>query len=403
VNASRYRVLLVASHPIQYAAPLFRLMAQHPRLDVQVAYCSLQGVEPGVDSGFGVEISWDVPLLDGYPWVHVPNVSPRPGLGRFLGLINPKLWGLLRSGSFDAVVAYTGYAYASFWIAAAAAKIQGTPILFGTDATSLRSRSGKPWKLWLKRFVVPRIFAMADVVIVPSTATKELIRGLGIPDRSIVLTPFVTDNEWWQRRLAEVNRSVERSKCGIPEDACVVLFCAKMQPWKRPADVLRAFAKANVPNAYLVFAGDGPLRTQLEGEAKALAVSERVRFLGFVNQSRLPAVYATCDLLVLPSDYEPCAVVVVEALACGRPVIVSDDVWRGRQDVVRRGETGFTFRTGDVEGLTNIFRVVLKDRERLELMGRAALERMQTWSPQDNIEALVNAVERALSLRSGRH
>ena len=93
----------------------------------------------------------------------------------------------------------------------------------------------------------------------------------------------------------------------------------------------------------------------------------------------------------------------MEALACGRPVIVSDDVWCGRQDVIRRGETGFTFRTGDVEGLTNIFQVVLKDRERLELMGRAALERMRTWSPQHNVEAHVNAVERALSLRSGRH
>src|SRR2546425_1208140 len=142
---------------------------------------------------------------------------------------------------------------------------------------------------------------------------------------------------------------------------------------------------------------------QLEDEAEALAVSEHVRFFGFVNQSRLPAVYATCDLLVLPSEYEPCAVVVVEALACGRPVIVSDEVWRGRQDVVSVGETGFVFRTGDVEGLTNIFREVLKDRERLELMGQAAICRMRTWSPQQNVEALVSAVQRALSLRSESH
>jgi len=49
VSASRYHVLLVASHPVQYASPQFRLMAQHPRLDVQVAYCSLHGAKPGMD------------------------------------------------------------------------------------------------------------------------------------------------------------------------------------------------------------------------------------------------------------------------------------------------------------------------------------------------------------------
>ena len=77
----KYRVLLIASHPIQYAAPLYRLMAKHPQLDILVAYCSLQGAEKGVDPGFGVEVAWDVPLLEGYPWVHVPNRSPRPGIG----------------------------------------------------------------------------------------------------------------------------------------------------------------------------------------------------------------------------------------------------------------------------------------------------------------------------------
>jgi len=87
----RYRVLLVSSHPVQYAAPLFRLMARHPRLDILVAYCSLQGAEPGIDPEFKVEVAWDIPLLEGYPWVRVPNRSPWPSLDRFTGLVNPGL------------------------------------------------------------------------------------------------------------------------------------------------------------------------------------------------------------------------------------------------------------------------------------------------------------------------
>ena len=69
-----YRVLLVATHPVQYATPIFRKMAQHPKLDILVAFCSLQGATAGTDPGFGIEVAWDVPLLEGYPWVQVAQL-----------------------------------------------------------------------------------------------------------------------------------------------------------------------------------------------------------------------------------------------------------------------------------------------------------------------------------------
>src|SRR5271156_4312458 len=128
----RYRLLLAFTHPVQYTSPVLRETARHPKLDIMAAYCSMQGVEPGHDPGFGVEVAWDVPLLDGYPWVHVPNWAPFPGLQRFLGLINPGLWTLVRRGGYDAIVAYTGYVNASFWILLAASKIYRVPIIFGT-------------------------------------------------------------------------------------------------------------------------------------------------------------------------------------------------------------------------------------------------------------------------------
>ncbi len=69
----RFRVLAIASHAVQYAAPIFRLMAQHPQLDFHVAYCGMRGAEAGHDPEFGHSVKWDVPLLDGYAWTHVPN------------------------------------------------------------------------------------------------------------------------------------------------------------------------------------------------------------------------------------------------------------------------------------------------------------------------------------------
>jgi glycosyltransferase involved in cell wall biosynthesis len=397
----RFRVLLVCAHPVQYAAPIFRQMACHPRLDIQVAYCSLQGAEPGIDPEFGVQVKWDVVLLDGYPWIKVDNKSPRPGLGRFWGLFNPGLWKLVSKGGFDAVVVFTGYAYASFWIILAAAKLHRVPMLFGTDAHGLVPLDGKKWKVSVKRFVWPRLFGLASVVIVPSTRGVELMRSLGIPEKRLVLTPYVVDNAWWIKKAEEVDREKVRRDWGVPQDAAVVLFCAKLQPWKRPLDLLNAFAQASVPGSHLVFAGDGPMRAEVEARAKALGIDGVTHFLGFTNQSSLPAVYCGSDLMVLPSDYDAFGVVVNEAMLCRCPVIVSDRVGAGR-DLISEGQTGHIFPCGDVEKLAALLQEALSDPGCLARMRDAARQRMATWSPKQNIEGQVLAIERSVALAGKR-
>lgn len=399
MTSEKYRVLLVGSHPTQYGSPQFRRMAQHPQLEVLVAYCSLQGAEEAVDPDFGVAVRWDIPLLNGYSWVEIPNGSPRPGLGRFFGLLNPGLWKLIRGGRFDAVVIFTGYACASFWIAAAAAKLSGVALLFGTDATTLRSRDSRAWKTPLKSVLLPAIFRLADVAIATSEGTKQFFRTLGIPQERIVLVPFVVDNDWWDQEAKNVIRAEARSKWNLPENSPVVLFCAKFQPWKRPHDVLRAFAKAAIPDSFLAFAGDGPLRASLEAESRAFGIAERVLFLGFVPQSQLPGLYRSADLMVLPSESDACPTVVCEAMVCGCPVVLSDEI-RGRFELVHPGETGFIFRCGNVDELAGILRKVLADKAALRRLGDAARVRMETWSLRENVEGLVLAVRTATSHRN---
>jgi len=401
----KYRVLLIASHPIQYAAPLYRLMAKHPQLDILVAYCSLQGAEKGVDPGFGVEVAWDVPLLEGYPWVHVPNRSPRPGIDRFFGLINPGLWKLVRQGRFDCLIVY-GYAYLSFWLAILSAKSARIPLILATDATCLAPRDGRGWKIPLKRILLPRIYGLADIVCATSSATIEFLRSLGIPEDCIVLCHYTVDNDYFAQATAKVNRIEVRQRWNIPDDAVVILFCGKLVPWKRPQDVLRAFAAINqqpqvISNpVYLIYAGEGILRQSLEIEAKSLGVTDRVRFLGFVNQSRLPEVYAASDLLVLPSEYEAWGLVVNEAMVCGLPVIVSDRVGAER-DLVRPGETGEIYPVGNVAALSSILRRLLADPTQLKRMGEAARRRMETWSYRECIAGYVEAIEKAVHRGGG--
>jgi glycosyltransferase involved in cell wall biosynthesis len=392
----RHRVLAIASHPVQYAAPIFRLMARHPQLDFQVAYCSLRGAEAAHDAEFGQSVQWDIPLLDDYSWTHIPNRGS--SADTFFGLSNPGLWKFIRKGRFDAVICYTGYMCASFWIVFLAAKISGAAFLFGTDAASLVSRDGRRWKRLAKRMAWPLLFRLADQVIVPSSATRDLILSLGIAAERVTLTPYVIDNEWWMSQASMVDREAVRASWAAKTSDFVVLFCAKLQAWKRPFDLLRAFAKLNRSDALLVFAGEGPLRKELEAEAEQLGIKGQVRFLGFVNQSQLPGVYAAADVMVLPSEYEPFAVVVNEAMCCGCPAIVSDRVGAAR-DLVAPVSPEFIFPCGDVEALAVILSWSATNSAIREISQRG-IEHMQQWRPERNVAATLQAIHQGV-LRRG--
>jgi glycosyltransferase involved in cell wall biosynthesis len=392
MSERRYRLLLVATHPVQYASAVFREMARNPRLEIEVAYCSLQGAEAGVDKDFGVEVKWDVPLLDGYSWTQEPNRARHPSLDHFFGLVNTGLWRKIRKGNYDAVVIYTGYRCASFWIALAAAKISGTKIMFGTDASSIAPREDSRLKSWFKPRILSFIFHRADKTFGASVAGKEYLKSLGIAPERIGVVPLVVDNDWWLARSKSVNRAAVRANWGIPMNAPVVMFCAKLQPWKRPLDLLRAFAAANVPGSHLVYAGDGPQSNELTQEAAHLGIKDRVHFLGFQNQSQLPAVYSSADLFVLPSKYDPCPAVVCEAMLCGLPVILSDEI-RGRREQIDEGETGYIFPCGNVDALAKILRQSLADLANLAAMGHAARRKMDLFSPATNVKAFLELLD----------
>ncbi len=390
----RYRVLVIGAHPVQYAAPLFRRMAQHPRLDLLVAYCTLRGAESGHDPEFGATVKWDIPLLDGYPWVHVHN----RGLGdeSFFGLNNPGLWPLLRDGNFDAVICHTGYLRASFWIARLRAVLSRTAFIFCTDATTLNSMDGRTWKRPIKKLLWPFLYRIATQVIAPSSGTQDLMLSLGIPPERVTLTPYSVDNEWWLAQSQQVDRTSVRAAWGASPDTPVVLYCGKLQPWKRPQDLLHAFAKAQIANAILIVAGEGPLRRELERETERLRISDRVRYLGFVNQSQLPSIYTAADLLVLPSSYEAFGVVVNEASLCGCPVVASDRVGAAR-DLIAPIDNRLIYPSGNVEALMRILEQVLSDRSHLSDLKLAVRKRMETWSPRENIAGTVEAVRRAVA------
>ena len=121
-----------------------------------------------------------------------------------------------------------------------------------------------------------------------------------------------------------------------------------------------------------------------------------MRFLGFMNQTELPAVYRAADVLVLPSAFEPFGLVVNEAFACGTPAIASD-ACGCVEDLIVEGETGFSFPSGDVAALADRLRWI-QDPGARERMAAGARARISEWGPEANLEASV-AVFRELAAR----
>ena len=354
----RYRLLVIASHPVQYMAPLLRRLAKHPEIELRVAYCTLRGVEVAVDPDFGTTVQWDIPLLDGYEWVEVPN----RGHGRqgFWGLCNWGLWRLIRQGHFDSVISYTGYRCASFWITVAGARSIGAALLFGTDATSFAPRDSQTWKVKLKKLGWPWLFRLADQVIVPSTPSKELIQSLGINEARVTVAPYVVDNDWWQAEAMKVDRSATRKRWGAGDETLVVLFCGKLQAWKRPGDVLKAFASLGNADAIMVFAGDGSQKDDLVRAGPTVGSGEAGCLFGFRKSVSITVYLPVRGSHGSTSEYEPFGVVVNEAYCCGCVAAVSDQVG-ARRDLVSVIDSSMIFPCGDVKAIATILRDVSRN------------------------------------------
>jgi glycosyltransferase involved in cell wall biosynthesis len=227
--------------------------------------------------------------------------------------------------------------------------------------------------------------------MVSSTGGVEYLKSLGFSSDRIFLVPTAVDNDWWTEQASRVDRAAVRAGWKIPQDATVAVFCAKLQRWKGPMDLLEAFAQAGVPGSYLVYAGDGPEKGNLERRAAELGIADRVKFLGFVNQSQLPSTYASSDFLVLPSLFEPFGLVVNEAMLCGLPAVVSDRVG-AKFDLVRPDDNGYVYPAGNVDALATILRQMMSDPEKRARMSAAARRRMETWSPKEYADGVARAV-----------
>jgi glycosyltransferase involved in cell wall biosynthesis len=188
-------------------------------------------------------------------------------------------------------------------------------------------------------------------------ANRRYLRHYGVPERRLFFAPHFVENDRFAASAGSARASGEvqamRASIGAGPEVTVFLFAGKLIEKKRPADFVAALAELARRGVRAVGAvvGSGPLQPSLEAQAQAGGVD--LRWLGFKNQTEIPACYAAADCLVLPSDgRETWGLVVNEAMACGRPAIVSDAVGCA-EDLIEPGRTGDVYPVGHAAALAD--------------------------------------------------
>jgi len=162
----------------------------------------------------------------------------------------------------------------------------------------------------------------------------------------------------------ELFSKAERSEA----DGLRVLVVGRLNAAKAIEDLIDGFAlvSPDLPRATLTIAGDGPERSALATQSQRLGLSDRVRFLGFVEHDRIADVYRDADVFVLPSLTEGMPVAVLEAMASGLPVVFTDT---GGAEELLNGN-GCLIPKRDPKAIAGVLKDLASDRQRRTQMGK---------------------------------
>lgn len=391
------RLVFLYSHPIQYFAPLSRLAQEDGAFDVWVLYGSAQGVEALQDVEFGRAVQWDIPLLEGYRSVFFRNWrgAHRPVSG-FWSLVNPGVLTWLWKQPRGILIVH-GWGYFTHVLALIAGKILGYRIGLRGESNWRHEQQLPRWKRRLKQWLLGcGLFRFVDVFLYIGEENRQFYLHMGVPEHRLVFTPYGVDNARFSDQRAALrteNRSRLRQRLGLPEEALIVLFSGKLIPKKRPLDLLEAFHRAHMPNAVLVYVGEGALRTAVEARAQALGIADVVYITGFVNQSTIGQYYAAADVFVMCSGVgETWGLSTNEAMNFALPVLLSD-LTGCAADLCQPGVNGWVFPTGDIAALAErLHHLLTLLPERRQAMGEASRAIVARYSYEVVLENLKHAL-----------
>lgn len=384
------KVIFITTHPIQYNAPLFKLIAKRNNIEIKVFYTWSQAKERVFDPGFGKERQWDIPLLEGYDYEFLDNVSKKPGSNHYGGIVNPNILNRIKDFKPNAILVF-GWNFKSHLQVLRFFKNK-IPIWFRGDSTLLDENQLGVVKKIFRRLALRWVFKHVDKAFYVGRANKEYFLKHGINEHQLSFAPHAIDNN----RFYDINEKyssrakIWRNELSIQDNDVVFLFAGKFESKKNPNILINAFKKISKENIHLILVGNGILEKKLKSET---VTHKNIHFLDFQNQSNMPIVYRLGNVFVLPSKGpgETWGLAINEAMASGIPVVASNKCGCNL-DLIKDGYNGFVFDAENEEMLTRVLGNFLSGNYDLKKMGLNALNLISEW----NYENICSSIENEL-------
>jgi len=318
------------------------------------------------DRQFGVDVSWDVPLLEGYPYRFFNNNSWKPSIyNGFFGLIN---FGMIRAlfSTPKSIVIVHGWSAVTNVLTLIFAKVAGHTVCLRGESPLHQELLKSRANLFLKRFLLSFfLFRFVNKFLYIGNENKAFYKYYGIEERDLLFVPYAVDNHRFKKSAMHLGTQNEdlRRELKLPLDKKIVLFAAKYIQKKRPLDLMEAFRRLPQDDLCLVMVGDGELRTEMTAFIDRHSL-DNVVLTGFINQQDIVKYYSVADIFVMCSGVgETWGLSVNEALNFNMPVVVSD-MSGCASDLVRHGDNGYVFKTGDISDLADKIKSALLMRKR---------------------------------------
>jgi glycosyltransferase involved in cell wall biosynthesis len=391
----RKRLAIVATHPIQYQAPIWRALAQMPDLKIHVYYGSDLSVRGYIDPEFKVDVKWDVPLLAGYDYTILSANDmefPRSSLS---GL---HAYGLRRHlREFDPEAALITAYLPIFWLEAIGIlRSMRTPIVLRAEATDVAVKRSY-LKHAVRDLLLRLLYGQICQYLAIGRNAQQHYLAHGIPASRIGWSPYCVDSSLFDQQYTSysLQRVSIRHELAFDDNQFVLIYSGKLSPKKNPLIIeqaLKLMTRQQQEHMGLIVVGDGELRQAFETACHKL-LPQRTIFTGFVNQSEIGKYYAAADCLILPSAWgETWGLVVNEALQFGLPVIVSDRVGC-HPDLVVEDETGYVFPAGDAQGLCTY---ILKAMNLIKADRATLSRRCRSQVAAYSVQAAANGIHSAV-------
>ena len=362
----KHRLVIITEIIAPYRIPVFNALARYPEIDLKVVF--LAKTDPSTRQWriYSEEIQFAYEILPSW----------RTRLKEYNLLLNQRVVESLRKANPDVVVC-GGYNYLASWQALRWAKQNDVPFLLWCESTANDKRARHRIVESLKK----NFFDKCTGCIVPGTAAGEYVRQMGVSPEHIFVSPNAVDNELFASRAQDAQRNAAcvRDELKLPKR--YFLSVGRLVRSKGVFELLDAYSSLSEnlrSRVGLVFAGDGPLRPELERVAKSIGPAT-IRFVGFVQRDELASYYGLADCLVFPTHSDPWGLVVNEAMACGLPLICGQSAGCAA-DLVKAN--GRLIDSRNVEQLAYAIQELASDEDLRHQMSRESLKIIQNYSPE---------------------